>query len=316
MTLGRLAGGKFDATNLGKRVPRLGMIVGITHNFGLCRRWQPRQGPAVPFVKIADKVPILLMVALVQSQVAAAEERAKAENVEIKFVVQAAQVEKALKALGLDAAKAEKKSAYFFDTKDLALFKQADTSVILRARTTAGEKEGETTVKLRSKGRLEIEEEWMQERRKGERLDRKFEKDQVVTKPAVESYSLDDEEDAKAIQDAAASGQSVKKIFSANQEDLVEAKTRPRLNWGKLEALGPVKVMKWEFEAEGLDLIAERWDFGDHAPTLEVSIKVDVSDAEEATRKLVAFLHQKGLRQDQNPETKTKEVLEYFSSRN
>jgi hypothetical protein len=108
----------------------------------------------------------------------------------------------------------------------------------------------------------------------------------------------------------------VKKIFSANQEDLVEAKIKPRLDWDKLQALGPVKVMKWEFKAQGLELVAERWDFGDHAPTLEVSTKVDLSDAEEATNKLVAFLHQKGLRQGPNPETKTKEVLEYFASRN
>jgi hypothetical protein len=40
--------------------------------------------------------------------------------------------------------------------------------VILRARTSADEKEGETTVKLRSKGRLQIEDEWLQKRRKGE----------------------------------------------------------------------------------------------------------------------------------------------------
>ena len=82
----------------------------------------------------------------------------------------------------------------------------------------------------------------MQKRRKGARLDRKLEKDQVVTKSAVESYSLDDKEDAKAIQEVISGRQSVKKILSANQEDLVEAKTKPRVNWDKLEALGPVKV--------------------------------------------------------------------------
>ena len=144
-------------------------------------------------MKIGYRFLILLMVALLEGRATAtAEDRAAAENVEIKFVVQAAQVEKALRELGLGAAEAERKTAYFFDTKDLSLFKQAGTSVILRARTTAGEKEGETTVKLRSKGRLQVEEEWMQKRRKGARLDRKLEKDQVVTKSAVESYSLDD----------------------------------------------------------------------------------------------------------------------------
>ena len=156
----------------------------------------------------------------------------------------------------------------------------------------------------------------MQKRRKGERLDRKFEKDQVVTRSAVESYSLDDKEDVKAIEKVISGRQSVKKIFSANQEDLVEAKTKPRFDWDKLLALGPVKVMKWEFKAQGLDLVAERWDFGDHTPTLEVSTKVDAPHAEETKNKLVAFLQEKGLRQDSHPETKTKEVLEYFSSRN
>jgi hypothetical protein len=268
-------------------------------------------------MKIDHRFLVLLMVALLEGRVEArAEDRGVAENVEIKFVVQVSQVEKAIKALALDKRTPERKIVYFFDTKDLSLFKQADTSVILRARTNAAENEGETTVKLRSKGTLEIEDEWMQKRRKGERLDRKLEKDQVVTKSVVESYSLDDEENPKEILEVAAGRGSVKEIFSANQEDLLEAKTRPRLNWDKLQALGPVKVMKWEFKARGLDLVAERWDFGSHAPTLEVSTKVDEPDAEETTRKLVAFLHEMELQQDPRPETKTREVLEYFSSRN
>ena len=142
-------------------------------------------------MKINYRFLLLLMVAFLEGGATVrAEDRTAEGNIEIKFVVQAAQVEKALKALGLDAAEAERKTAYFFDTNDLSLFKQAGTSVILRARSTTGEQEGETTVKLRSKGRLKIEEEWMQKRRKGERLDRKFEKDQVVSKPAMESYSL------------------------------------------------------------------------------------------------------------------------------
>jgi hypothetical protein len=263
------------------------------------------------FMKIANRVVILLTAALLGGQLTGT-----ADEVEIKFVVKEAEVEKAIQALALDKRTPERKTVYFFDTKDLSLFKQAGTSVILRARTTAGENDGETTVKLRSKGALELEEEWMQKRRKGEKLDRKLEKDQVVTKPAVQSYSLDDKEDSKTIQKAAAGSEPVKKIFSANQEDLVEAKTKPSLNWDKLQALGPIKVMKWEFEARGLDLVAERWDFGNHTPTMEVSTNVDESDAEETTGKLVAFLHEKGLRQDPHPETKTKEVLEYFSSRN
>ena len=156
----------------------------------------------------------------------------------------------------------------------------------------------------------------MQEKRNGERLDRKREKDRVVTKPVAHAYSLDDEEDVEEIREAIEGRQSVKKIFSSNQEDLVEAKTKPKLDWDKLQPLGPVKVMKWEFKTRGLKLVAERWDFGSHPPTLEVSTKVDESDAEETTSKLVAFLHEKGLDQDPHPETKTKEVLEYFTSRN
>jgi hypothetical protein len=262
-------------------------------------------------MNIANSSANLLIAALFLGQLAAT-----ADQVEIKFVVKEAEVKKATQALALDKNTAERKTVYFFDTKGLSLFKQAGTSVILRARTTVGENGGETTVKLRSKGPLELEDEWKQKRRKGEVLDRKFEKDQVVTKSAVESYSLDDEEDPKQISEAAVGRRPIKKIFSVNQEDLVEAKTTPRVNWDQLQALGPVEVMKWEFKARGLELVAERWDFGDHAPTLEVSTKVDEVDAEEATRKLVAFLHEKGLQQDPHPETKTREVLEYFSSRN
>jgi hypothetical protein len=261
-------------------------------------------------MNIAPRIIVFLLVGLVGGQLAAA-----AENVEIKFVVKEAQVEKAIGALGLDKAAAEKRTIYFFDTKELSLFKQAGVSLILRSRTTEGSSKGETTVKLRARGTLEIEEEWKQAERKGETLDFKIERDQVVTKPFAESYSLDDKEDAKAIRRAVEGEQSIKKIFSSNQEDLVEAKAGTTFDWGNLQALGPVKVLKWELADQPLKLVAERWDFGDHPPTLEVSIKVDATVAKEMTAKLVGFMHDKGLKQDQHPETKTKEVLEYFTSR-
>jgi hypothetical protein len=239
---------------------------------------------------------------------------ATAGDVEIKFVVKTDQVEEATGALGLDNAAAEKRTIYFFDTKDLSLFKQPDPSIILRSRTTEGENKGEMTVKVRAKGALAIEDEWKQEERNGEKLDFKIEKDQVGTKPIVESYSLDGMQDAKEVQVVVSRKRSIKKIFSKNQEDLVKAKAKARLDWGQLEPLGPVKVKKWEFSAPALTVVAERWKFGDHPPTLEVSTKVDESIAEETTAKLVKFMRDKKFEQDKDPETKTREVLEYFTS--
>ena len=250
-----------------------------------------------------------LIVFLIVGQLTAA-----AGNVEIKFVVREAQVEKATAALGLDKAGAEKRTIYFFDTKDLSLFKQTGTSVILRARTTQGENKGETAVKLRAKeGALTIEDEWMQRERKGKKLDFKIEKDQVVARPIIESYTLNDKEDAKAIREAVEGSPSFQKIFSGNQEDLAKAKAK--FDWRDLEALGPVKVAKWELTTPNFNLVAERWDFGNHPPTLEVSMKVEESVAKEMAGKLVKFMRDKGLAQDSHPETKTKEVLEYFTSR-
>src|SRR5262245_11845693 len=78
-------------------------------------------------------------------------------DVEIKFVVKTDQVEKAIGALGLDKAAAEKRTIYFFDTKDLSLLNQSNASIILRSRTTEGKDKGDTTVKLRARGTLEIE---------------------------------------------------------------------------------------------------------------------------------------------------------------
>lgn len=239
---------------------------------------------------------------------------ATAGNVEIKFVVKTDQVKKAIGALGLDKAAAEKRTIYFFDTKDLSLFKQPDPSIILRSRTTEGNNEGETTVKLRAKGALEIEDEWKQKERNGEKLDFKIEKDHVVTKPIVESYSLDGKQDAKEIQEVASRKRPIKKIFSKNQEDLVKAKAKANLDWDQLEALGPIHVKKWGFSAPALTLVAERWKFGDHLPTLEVSTKVDESIAEETTAKLVKFMRDKKFEPDKDPETKTREVLEFFTS--
>ena len=57
-------------------------------------------------MKIARDVDILLAAALFAGQLTAT-----ADEVEIKFVVKEAQVEKAIQALGLDAADAEKKTA-------------------------------------------------------------------------------------------------------------------------------------------------------------------------------------------------------------
>jgi hypothetical protein len=237
-----------------------------------------------------------------------------AEDVEIKFVVKTDQVAKAIEALGLDKAAAQKRAVYFFDTKELSLFNQPNASLILRSRTTEGNDKGETTVKLRAKGTLQIEDEWKQKERNGEKLNSKIEKDQVVTKPVVESYSLDAKQDAKEIEEVASRTRPIKKIFSHNQEDLVKAKANPNLDWDQLKLLGPVKVKKWEFSAPSLQLVAERWKFGDHPPTLEVSTKVDEAIAGETTEKLVKFMRDKGLEQDKDPETKTREVLQYFTS--
>jgi hypothetical protein len=239
---------------------------------------------------------------------------ATAGNVEIKFVVKTDQVEEAIEALGLDKAAAEKRTIYFFDTKDLSLFNQPNASIILRSRTTESKDKGETTVKLRAKGALQIEDEWKQKERNGEKLDSKIEKDQVVTKPIVESYSLDGKQDAKEIEEVVTRKRPIEKIFSKNQEDLVKAKASAHVDWDQLEALGPVKVKKWEFSAPELTLVAERWKFGDHPPTLEVSTKVDESIAGETTAKLVKFMRDKKFEQDKDPETKTREVLEYFTS--
>ena len=141
-------------------------------------------------LKIAFRSVILLMFALLQGQLTArAENRDEADNIEIKFVIKEAEVERAIEAHGPDKDEAEKRMVYFFDTKDLSLFDQAGTSVILRARITAGDRERETTVKLSSKEPLQIEDQWMQAKRNSERLDRKGEKDRVVTKPAGDRAS-------------------------------------------------------------------------------------------------------------------------------
>lgn len=161
---------------------------------------------------------------------------------------------------------------------------------------------------------MEIEDEWKQKERNGEKLDFKIEKDHVVTKPIVESYSLDGKQDAKEIQEVASRKRPIKKIFSKNQEDFVKAKAKANLDWDQLEALGPIHVKKWGFSAPALTLVAERWKFGDHLPTLEVSTKVDESIAEETTAKLVKFMRDKKFEPDKDPETKTREVLEFFTS--
>ena len=193
--------------------------------------------------------------------------------IEVKVTVIDRDEAKALRKFGLKRENGESRRIFFYDTRELDLFKRG---VCLRAREMDAEA-CDSTVKIRPVVPKRIAPEW------SGKSGFKVEADAIGAK-TVRSASFTAEQKLKEVGEVASGDREVAKLFSGEQEEFLVAMSPVQIDFSKLVALGPVAVMRWKFRHEGLpyDLCAEEWRLPDGRDVLEISIKARRSEAAAA----------------------------------
>ena len=157
------------------------------------------------------------------------------KDVEIKVTIRENQELLATRALNLSEEKAQRREIYFFDTPSLALF---EAGIILRARIVEDDPD-DSTVKIRPADPSHIAQAWK------DRDEFKLEGD-WVGESKVCSASLDARQKNGEIEEVAAGKYELQKLFSAEQEQFLNANTDTKINFDSLVVLDPVEAQQWE----------------------------------------------------------------------
>lgn len=223
------------------------------------------------------------------------------KDVEIKVTIRENQELLATRALNLSEEKAQRREIYFFDTPSLALF---EAGIILRARIVEDDPDN-STVKIRPIDPSHIAKAWK------DMDDFKLEADWVGERKVC-SASLDARQKRGEIDEVAAGGRELRKLFSAEQEQFLAAYTDTRIDFNSLIVLGPIKVLRWEHRYNDLDheVCIEEWRLPMTGTDLiEISIKAPTGEANAAQGEFKKWLTLRGLSSDSQQETKTRVAL-------
>jgi hypothetical protein len=228
----------------------------------------------------------------------------RADSVELKLTVPAADHRSAISGLGLDPLEAQIRQVFFFDTPELDL---NAVGVVTRARRIQG-RAGDTVVKLRP-----VDPD-------GLPAELRMSPSVVVEVDAMPggyvcSASLKSKANAPSVRDAALGKRALKKLFSKEQRTFFAAHAPDGLSLDDLSILGPIFVLKQNFEPKelGRRMVAELWFYPDGSRILELSTKCTATDAFQVAAEARSFLSDKGVTLDGKQETKTKAALTYFS---
>ena len=225
--------------------------------------------------------------------------------VEVKITARIEDEDRVLALLAKANEEPESRTVFFFDTPDLALF---DAGLVLRARKKARD-DDDSTVKLRPVDPATIDNSWL------EIEDFAIEMDRVGDKEVI-SAKLGSIQDQGEIDDAIAGGRPLRKLFTADQERLIQEFGPADVGWDDLVAMGPIAVSKWtaEWDEFGHEVVVERWLLPDKSDLVELSIKVEPGQATTASDEFLAFLESIGLEVDGDMQTKTRGALTFFTT--
>jgi hypothetical protein len=229
------------------------------------------------------------------------------EKVEFKHTV--APGEEAIVDALVDAhgGAAQRRTVYFYDTKDLRLF---DQHLVLRARVTEGD-DPDSTVKLRPIKLSDHDANWRTIAGIRIELD-------VVGSDQIPSAKLDGTPDQGEIEAVAASERPIRSLFSGTQEDLIGDASPKGFSMKELKVLGPIEARVWSLKKpHGFPhkLGIEEWTLPDHTRFLELSFKVAADEAPAAQADFHALLDGLHLDLKADQTAKTSRVLEFFAAR-
>jgi len=214
----------------------------------------------------------------------------KADSVELKLTVPAADHRTAITGLGLDPLEAQIRQVFFFDTPDLTL-------------NAAG-----LVVKLRPVDPDTLPSELRLSPAVGVEVD-------AMPGGYVCSASLKGKASARDVRAVAEGTAPLRSVLSKEQRAFFGAHAPDRLKLKDLSLLGPIFVLKQNFTPTDLGkrLTAELWFYPDGSRILELSTKCTAADAFQVSAEARLFLTEKGISLNGRQETKTKAALTFFS---
>jgi hypothetical protein len=226
------------------------------------------------------------------------------DSVELKLTVADTAIRSTADALGMDPLQAEIRQVVFFDTPTLTLSK---AGIVVRARRIQGGG-GDTVVKLRpvDPGKLPPE--------VRELASVKVEVD-AMPKGFVCSASMKGKTTADDVRAVILKKMRIRDLFTKSQRELYKAHAPDGLKLSQLAVLGPINLLKLEFDPEGLKrkFVAELWMYPDGSRILEISTKATPENAFAVAAETRSFLKKKGLDLTAEQQPKTNRALKHFT---
>jgi hypothetical protein len=228
----------------------------------------------------------------------------QSDSVELKMTVADSSIRSTADALGMDPLQAEIRQVVFFDTPALTLSK---AGIVVRARRMQGGG-GDTVIKLRPVDPQTLSAEVRQ---------LTSVKVEVDTMPDgfVCSASMKGKTTADDVRAAILKKIKIRDLFTKEQRAFYKANAPDGLKLSGLSILGPINLMKLEFDPDGLKrkFVAELWMYPDGSRILELSTKASPEKAFDVAAETRAFLKKKGLDLTAEQQTKTNRALRHFT---
>ena len=226
------------------------------------------------------------------------------DSIELKLTVADSAIRSTADALGMDPLEAEIRQVEFFDTPDLALSK---AGVVVRARRMQGGG-GDTVIKLRPVNPATLSPEVRQSASVKVEVD-------AMPKGFVCSASMKGKTKADDVRAVILGKMKIRDLFTKEQRDFYNANAPDGLKLSALSVLGPINLMKLEFQPDGLkrNFVAELWMYPDGSRILELSTKAPPEGAFDLVARTRAFMEKKGLDLTAEQQPKTNRALKHFS---
>ena len=226
------------------------------------------------------------------------------DSIELKLTVADSAIRSTADALGMDPLEAEIRQVVFFDTPDLALSK---AGVVVRARRMQGGG-GDTVIKLRPVNPATLSSEVRQSASVKVEVD-------AMPKGFVCSASMKGKTKADDVRAVILGKMKIRDLFTKEQRDFYNANAPDGLKLSALSVLGPITLMKLEFQPDGLkrNFVAELWMYPDGSRILELSTKAPPEGAFDLVARTRAFMKKKGLDLTAEQQPKTNRALKHFS---
>lgn len=227
-----------------------------------------------------------------------------ATSVELKVMVPDAERHSAIRGMKFDAVESQPRTAYFFDTPDLALNK---AGLVLRARRFQGGG-GDTVVKLRPVDPATIDSDL--------RRSASF-KVEVDSMPGgyVCSASMKGLCESSDVLDVVEGAMPLSRLLSKEQRAYYKAHAPAEIALDSLVPLGPTFLLKGKHQPKDFDrrVTVELWFYPDGTRIFELSTKAEPKEGFQVAAAFRTYLSNCGISVELSDDTKTKSALRYYS---